>query len=151
MFCSSVISSFYLKFFFYSKRCVYQPQELFIHQASTVNWSVSIYEIMLWTLDLSLTRHREKGTRWLQWEGENSTLTDGWFDSYVLPKGWTIKILLAWETLEIFLLTGISKRNIFFRKKKKNVVVFSNIHYKFISSNLTDKLKIQNNENKILT
>ena len=64
---------------------------------------------------LSSTRDREKGTRWLQWEGENSVLTDGWYDSYVLSQGWTIKILLALEILQIFLLTGISKRNIFCR------------------------------------
>ena len=49
------------------------------------------------------------------------------------------KILLAWETLNILLLTGISKRNVFYRKKKKNVVVSSKIHDKFISSNLTYK------------
>ena len=28
---------FYFKFFFYSKICVHQPQEMFIHQASRVN------------------------------------------------------------------------------------------------------------------
>ena len=71
---------------------------------------------------------------------EKSILTDGWYDSYVLPQGWTIKILLAWETLKMFLLAGISKRNIFCRKKKKNVVVYSDIYDKFISSNLTYKL-----------
>ena len=52
------------------------------------------------------------------------------------PQGWTIKILLALETLKIFLLTGSSKRNIFCRINKKNVVVYNNIHDKFISSNL---------------
>ena len=67
-------------------------------------------------------------------------ITDDWYDSYVLPRGWTIKILLAWEALKMFFLTGISKRNIVCRKKKKNVVVYSNIHAKFISSNPTYKL-----------
>ena len=99
---------------------------------------------------LSSTKHREKGTRWLQWEGENSTLTDGWLDSYVLPQGWTIKILLAWETLKSFLLIGISKWNIFCRKKKKNMVIYSNFHDKFISSNLTYKLKIKEKLNLYL-
>ena len=64
-----LFSSFYFKFLFYSKRCVHQPQEVFIHQASKVNWIVS-------------TRHKEQGTRLLQKEGENRTLTDGWPDSY---------------------------------------------------------------------
>ena len=45
--------------------------------------------------------------------------------------------------LKFFLLTGISKRNNFCRKKKKDVVVYSNIYDKFISSNLTYKLKIK--------
>ena len=35
-------------------------------------------------------------------------------------------MLVAWETLNIFLLPGISKINIFFEKKKNNVVVNSN-------------------------
>ena len=52
-----------------------------------------------------------------------------------------MKVLLAWETLKIFLLTGISKTNIICRKKKKNVVIISNIDGKFISSNLKHKLK----------
>ena len=77
---------------------------------------------------------------------KNSTLTDGWLDFYVLPQGWPIKILLAWQTLNIFIPTGISKRNIFCRKKKKNVVVYNNIYDKFISSNLTYKLKIKEEE-----
>ena len=80
---------------------------------------------------------------------ENSTLTDGWLDYYVLPQGWTIKISLAWETFKIFRLTRISKRNIFCRKKKKNVVVYSNIQDKFISSNLTYKLKIKEFKKKM--
>ena len=43
----------------------------------------------------------------------------------------------------MFLLTGISKRNIFCKKKKKNVVVYGHIYDKFISSNLSYKLKIK--------
>ena len=43
---------------------------------------------------------------------------------------------------KIFLPTGISNRNIFCMKKKKNVVVYSNIH-KFVSSNLTYNIKIK--------
>ena len=39
-------------------------------------------------------------------------------------------MLVAGETLHIFLLTGISNINIFFIKKKNNVVVNSNIHDK---------------------
>ena len=53
-----------------------------------------------------------------------------------------MKIKLAGEILKIFLLTGISKRNIFCRKMKKNVAFYSNIHVRFVSSNLTCKLKI---------
>ena len=37
-------------------------------------------------------------------------------------------MLLAGETLNIFLLTAVSNINIFFIKKKNNVVVYSNIH-----------------------
>ena len=64
---------------------------------------------------------------------KNSILADGPYDSYVLPQGLTIKILLAGETFKFFLLTEISKRNIFCRKKKTNVVVYSNIHDNLIS------------------
>ena len=62
--------------------------------------------------------------------------TDGWEDSYVLPQGWIIKMLLAGETINIFLQTGISNINICFKKKKKNVVVYRNIHNKFASTTL---------------
>ena len=61
-------------------------------------------------------QQEKKGTKWLQWEGENSTLTDGF------SKGWLIKILLAWETLNIFLL-----------KKINTYLFYSNIHNKFAS------------------
>ena len=42
---------------------------------------------------------------------------------------------------DIFLLTGISNKNIFFIKKKINVDCVSNIHDKFPSTNLTWNLK----------
>ena len=58
------------------------------------------------------------------------------------------KMLLAWETLNIFILTGISKINLFFIKKKKNVVVYSNIHDKFASTNFTYNLKNKRNKTK---
>ena len=109
-------------------------------QIQLISFHMGDNSVNTWPLSI-LTRHREKGTGWLQWEGENSTLTDGWLASYVLPQGWTIKILLAWGTLKIFLLTGISKRNILCRKKKKNVVVYSNICDKCIGSNLTQNKK----------
>ena len=60
----------------------------------------------------------------------NSTFTDGWWDSYISPQGWIINMLLAGDTLNMFLLTGISNINMFFIKKKKNVVVYNNIHDK---------------------
>ena len=82
----------------------------------------------------------------MQWEGENSNLTYGWWGSYVCPQVWFIKILLAGETLNIFLLTGISNINIFLIKKKVNVVVYSNIYDKFSSKNLAGKLKNNNNK-----
>ena len=49
---------------------------------------------------------------------------------------------LPGEIPNIFLQAGISKRNIFCGKMKKNVVVYGNIHDKFVSSNLECKLKI---------
>ena len=45
-------------------------------------------------------------------------------------------MLLAQETLNSFLLLGISSLDIFFMKKEKIVVVKSNIDYKFSSENL---------------
>ena len=93
------------------------------------------------TWPFSSIRDKENGTTWLQWEGENSTLTDGWRDSYAFPLGWIIKILLAEETLNIFLLTGISNINMFFIKKNMNVIVYSNIHDKFAFTNLSWNLK----------
>ena len=63
-------------------------------------------------------------------------------DYYVLPQGQIIKIKLTGEIPNIFLLAGISKRNILCGKKKKKLVVCSNIHDKFFSLNLTFTLKI---------
>ena len=52
----------------------------------------------------------------------------GWGDTQIVPVGWILKMLVAGETLNIFLLTGISNINIFFIKKKNDVVVDSNIY-----------------------
>ena len=57
-------------------------------------------------------------------------------------------MLLAGENLNIFLLTGILNINIFFIKKKVNVVVHSNIHDKFSSKNITYKLKKKKKKKK---
>ena len=57
------------------------------------------------------------------------------------PQGWIIKMLVAGDTLNIFLLTGISNINIICIKKKNIVVVNSNIYYKFASKILTYKAK----------
>ena len=43
-------------------------------------------------------------------------------------------MVMAGETLNIFLLTGISNINIFFLKKKKNVVVNSKLHLNYAKS-----------------
>ena len=48
---------------------------------------------------------------------------------------------VAGETLNIFLLTGISKINIFFIKKKNNVVVNSIIYGEFASKILNNNVK----------
>ena len=58
-------------------------------------------------------------------------------------------MLVAGETLNIFLLTGISNINIFFIKKKKIVVIYSNIHDKFPSKNLANNIKIKAKNLKI--
>ena len=59
-------------------------------------------------------------------------------------------MLLAGQTLNIFLLAGISNENIFCIKKKKNVVVYSNTHDKFASTNLRyKKNKKKTEHNKI--
>ena len=55
-------------------------------------------------------------------------------------------MLVAGETLNIFLLTGISNINIFFINKKKIVVIYSKIHDKFPSTNLTNNLKNKRQE-----
>ena len=48
---------------------------------------------------------------------------------------------VAGETLNIFLLTGISKRNIFSIKKKNNAVVNSNNYVEFASKLLNYNVK----------
>ena len=59
-------------------------------------------------------------------------LKDGWYDSDVFPQGWIIKMLVAGETPNIFLLNEISHINFFFIKKKNIVVDFkSNTYDKF--------------------
>ena len=50
-------------------------------------------------------------------------------------------MLLAGETPNILLLTGISKIDIFLIKKKKNLVGYSNIPDMFASTNLTFNLR----------
>ena len=88
----------------------------------------------------------------MQWEGENSPLTDGWWDSYIFPKGWILKMILAGETLNIFLLVGISNKNIFFIKKKKHVFVYSNLKNEKKEKNTLNNFffLIKNKHNKIL-
>ena len=56
-------------------------------------------------------------------------------------------MLLVGETLNIFLLTGIININILVIKKKKNVVVNSNICDEFVSTNLTYNLKNKRRKN----
>ena len=72
-----------------------------VHPPSFQSQLISFHlgDISVNTNPFSSARDKEKGTKWLQWEGENSILTDSWKDSYVLPKGWIIKILLSWEWL----------------------------------------------------
>ena len=50
-------------------------------------------------------------------------------------------MLVAVETLDIFLLNGISNLIIFFRKKKNNVVVNRNIYGKFSTKILNNNMK----------
>ena len=50
-------------------------------------------------------------------------------------------MLVAGEALNIFLLTGLSNKDIFFINKKNNVVVISNIYVYFASKFLTYKVK----------
>ena len=50
--------------------------------------------------------------------------TSGWWDSYVFPQDWIIKILLAGETPNISLLTWISNRNICLHKEKRWMWLF---------------------------
>ena len=42
-------------------------------------------------------------------ERENSTLVDRWGDTQLLPEGWILKMPVAGETLNSFLIVGISK------------------------------------------
>ena len=56
-------------------------------------------------------------------------------------------MLVAEETLNIFLLTGISNINIFFIKKKNNVVVNSNIYDYFASKIPTYNVKRRKKKN----
>ena len=46
------------------------------------------------TCHLSSIRDKEKGMTWLQWEGKTSTLTDGWWGSYVFSKGFIEKFMM---------------------------------------------------------
>ena len=78
---------------------------------------------------------------WIRWEGENFTLIDGWSNSYDFPQGWVIKMMLAGETFNTFLLTSISNINMFYIKKKKIVVIYSNDDDKIPSANLTNSRK----------
>ena len=59
--------------------------------------------------------------------------------SDVFPKGWFIKMLLAGETPNIFLLTGKSNINIFFIKKKNNVVVIAIFMVSLLQKSLITK------------
>ena len=50
-------------------------------------------------------------------------------------------MLLAGETLNIFLLNGMSNINTFFIKENMNVIVYSNIHDKFATTNFICNLE----------
>ena len=58
-----------------------------------------------------------------------------------LSSGLNYQNVGGWETLNIFLLTGISKIKIFFKKKKNNVVFNSNIYDEFASKILNYNIK----------
>ena len=54
-------------------------------------------------------------------KGTALTLADGWEDSEFIPEGFILKLLLAGETFNSFLLDGISKKNLlllFFSESK---------------------------------
>ena len=53
-------------------------------------------------------------------------------------------MLLAGDTLYSFLLSGISNRNIFVMKEKENVVVYNNIHDKFLLKTLHINSNLKN-------
>ena len=57
---------------------------------------------------------------------------------------------MAGETLNIFLLNGISNINIFFIKKKNNVVVNSNINGKFATKILNYNVNKRHYTNKFI-
>ena len=75
------------------------------------------------TLTLSSTRDKEKGTTWLQWEEQ---LYFNWWlvGLLCLSCGLDHPNVVAGETLNIFLLTGISNINFFLHKEKKWMWLF---------------------------
>ena len=104
----------------YSQKGVHQPQELFIHRASKVNWSVSIWEYLT-----SLFNKRQRKTDNMTAMKRRKLHFNWWL---VFPQGWIIKMLVAEETFNSFLLTGISNISTFFIKKKNNLVFTINIY-----------------------
>jgi hypothetical protein len=68
----------------------------------------------------------------------------------VFSQGWVIKSLVAGETLNIFLLTGISKTNIFLIKENNNVVVTSKKNSYVASKILTYNIQKNSTETNVL-
>ena len=118
------------KFFFYSQGGVDPSQEVFIHQFPLGRYFCE----PLTSLFNKRQRNRDNMTA----KRRTKIHFKWWLIRIICPSsGLIIKLLLAGETPNIFLLTGISNRNICFMKKKKSMVVYINIHDDFAFKNLT--------------
>ena len=135
----------FFKFFLYSQKGVQPPQEIFIHQASSVNWSVSIWELFMSFFHkrqrkrdgMTAMRRRKLPFNWwlvrlfCLFSGLHYQNVVGWGDTKHLPSNLNLKY-------KYFVI----------KNKNMNVVVFNYIHYKFASTNLRCNLKNQIKKNK---
>ena len=101
----------FFKLFFFPERCLTTTRVVHppIFQGQLISFHLGV-------LNLSLQQETKKNNETT--EMRRRKLHFNWWDSYVSPQVCIIKIVLGGEVLNIFLLTGISNINIFFKKTK---------------------------------
>ena len=79
------------------------------------------YTVFMSYWSLCSTRDKELWPKWLLWERENLILAYGWGETWVVPKGWTLK-LESWSGKRVALRANAIKKKVW--KPWLNLMIF---------------------------